>query len=86
MKYNIPSDATAYMLNTSNERLYLKLEDGRWYSWGYKTPHTLERSQWNRQNNSVIEYFIVEPKLVTVQGRRQRAYKVLSPKNVNLLM
>ncbi len=32
------------------------------------------------------EYFIVEPKLVTVQGRRQRAYKVLSPKNVNLLM
>ena len=32
------------------------------------------------------EYFIVEPKLVTVQGRRQRAYKVLSPRNINLLM
>lgn len=31
------------------------------------------------------EYFIVEPKLVTVQGRRQRAYKVLSPRNINLL-
>ena len=57
MKYNIPSDATAYLLSTSNERLYLKLEDGRWYSWGYKTPHTLERSQWNKQSNSVIEYF-----------------------------
>ena len=57
MKYNIPSDATVYMLSTSNERLYLKLEDGQWYSWGYKTPHNLERSQWNRQNNSVIEYF-----------------------------
>lgn len=31
------------------------------------------------------EYFIVEPKLVTIQGRRQRAYKVLSPRNINLL-
>lgn len=32
------------------------------------------------------DYFIVESKLVTIEGKRQRAYKVLSPKNVNLLM
>lgn len=32
------------------------------------------------------DYFIVENKLVTIQGKRQRAYKVLSAKNVNLLM
>lgn len=31
------------------------------------------------------DYYIVEPKLVTIQGKRHRSYKVLSVKNVNLL-
>ena len=57
MKYSIPSDATAYLLSTSNEKHYLKFEGGQWYSWGYKTPNSLERTQWNEQSNSVIEYF-----------------------------
>lgn len=52
-----PTGTTHYLLNTANEVHYLKYENGVWYSWGYTTPNSRFRSQWNEQCPNVINYF-----------------------------
>lgn len=55
--------ATHYLKDSGEDDHYLKNENGCWYSWGFKTPNSKTRTQWNEQSGSVIEYFskIIKP-------------------------
>ena len=52
-----PSDSTHYLFDSGGQPHYLKFDGVNWYSWGYKTPNSKTRTQWNLQSTQVIAYF-----------------------------
>lgn len=58
VKDAVPNGSTHCLFDSGGQPHYLKFDGINWYSWGYKTPNSKTRTQWNLQNTQVIEYFM----------------------------